>query len=99
MHCRSRRGCRRASSGCRFRSGRRITGGRPDARSAASRCRGRDPLGTAPQGLLRDFGFGLRLGGNRSAQANVRHIDVAFPLDGDSSIRKVQFLLETKHPC
>jgi hypothetical protein len=59
--------------------------------------RGRDPLGAASQGLLKDIGFGLRLGGNRSAQANVLHIDVAFPLDGDSSIRKVQFLLETKH--
>lgn len=58
---------------------------------------GRDPLGAPSQGLLKDVGFGLRLGGNRSAQGNVLHIDVAFPLDGDSSIRNVQFLLETKH--
>ncbi|MEP7311266.1 MAG: hypothetical protein ABI859_01680 [Pseudomonadota bacterium] len=57
---------------------------------------GRDPLGSAPQGVLKDLGFGLRLGGNRSAQGNVLHIDVAFPLDGDASIKNLQFLLETK---
>jgi len=57
---------------------------------------GRDPLGTPSQGLLRDVGFGLRLGNSRSALGNVLHIDVAFPLDGDSSIRSMQFLVETK---
>jgi len=57
---------------------------------------GRDPLGTASQGLLRDVGFGLRLGNSRSALGNVLHIDVAFPLDGDSSIHGMQFLVETK---
>ena len=57
---------------------------------------GRDPLGTPSQGLLRDLGFGLRLGNSRSAIGNVLHIDVAFPLDGDSSIRSVQFLIETR---
>lgn len=57
---------------------------------------GRDPLGTPSQGVLRDVGFGLRLGNNRSALGNVLHIDVAFPLDGDSSIHNVQFLIETK---
>lgn len=49
-----------------------------------------------PQGLLRDLGFGLRLGNSRSALGNVVHIDLAFPLDGDASIRKLQFLIETK---
>ena len=58
--------------------------------------RGNDPLGTPSQGLLRDIGFGLRLGNGRSGLGNVVHFDVAFPLDGDSSIRKVQFLVETK---
>jgi hypothetical protein len=48
------------------------------------------------QGLLRDLGFGLRLGNSRSAIGHVVHIDVAFPLDGDSSIRRVQFLVEAK---
>ena len=57
---------------------------------------GRDPLGTPSQGLLRDVGFGLRLGNSRSALGNVLHIDVAYPLDGDPSVRKVQFLVETK---
>jgi hemolysin activation/secretion protein len=57
---------------------------------------GRDPLGTPSQGLLRDVGFGLRLGNSRSALGNVLHLDVAFPLDGDSSIRNVQFLVETR---
>jgi hypothetical protein len=57
---------------------------------------GRDPLGSPSQGLLRDIGFGLRLGNSRSALGNVLHLDVAFPLDGDASIRGVQFLVETK---
>jgi len=57
---------------------------------------GRDPLGSPSQGLLRDVGVGLRLGNSRSALGNVLHIDVAFPLDGDPSIRGVQFLVETR---
>ena len=48
------------------------------------------------QGLLKDVGFGLRLGNSRSALGNVLHLDVAFPLDGDSSIDSVQFLVETQ---
>jgi outer membrane protein assembly factor BamA len=47
-------------------------------------------------GTLRDVGFGLRFSNSRSALANVLHFDVAFPLDGDPSIRSVQFLIETK---
>ncbi len=57
---------------------------------------GRDPLGAPSQGVLKDFGVGLRLGNSRSALGNVVHIDVAMPLDGDSSIRNVQFIVETK---
>ena len=38
----------------------------------------------------------LRLGSTRSGLANVLHLDIAFPLDGDSSIDNVQFLVETK---
>lgn len=53
------------------------------------------PPGTS-QGLLRDLGFGLRLGNTRSATGTVIHIDVAFPLDGDSSIKKAQFFVEGK---
>lgn len=58
--------------------------------------RGTDPLGAPSQGLLRDIGFGLRLGNGRSGLGNVIHADVAFPLDGNSSIRNVQFLIETR---
>jgi hypothetical protein len=47
-------------------------------------------------GLLKDVGFGLRLGSTRSALGNVLHIDVAFPLDGDASIDNVQLLIQTK---
>jgi hypothetical protein len=47
-------------------------------------------------GLLKDVGFGLRLGSTRSALGNVLHIDIAFPLDGPSSIDRVQLLVRTK---
>jgi hemolysin activation/secretion protein len=57
---------------------------------------GHDPLGTPSQGVLRDVGFGLRFGANRSALGNVLHIDIAFPLDGDPSISNVQLLVGTK---
>jgi hemolysin activation/secretion protein len=46
--------------------------------------------------LLKDVGFGLRLGNSRTSLGNVIHIDVAFPLDGDSSIKKAQFVVEVK---
>jgi outer membrane protein assembly factor BamA len=57
---------------------------------------GRDPLGTESQGLLKDVGIGLRLGNSRSGLGNVLHIDLAFPLDGDSSISSMQVIVETK---
>jgi outer membrane protein assembly factor BamA len=57
---------------------------------------GQDPFTSRSQGLLKDVGIGLRLGNSRSALGNVLHIDVAFPLDGDSSIKRVQFVVETK---
>jgi hypothetical protein len=38
----------------------------------------------------------LRLGNARSASGSVLHIDLAFPIDGDSSIDRVQLLVETK---
>jgi hypothetical protein len=47
-------------------------------------------------GLLKDVGFGLRLGSTRSALGNVLHLDVAFPLDGPKSVDQVQFLVQTK---
>jgi hypothetical protein len=62
----------------------------------AGRTWGDNPAGTASLGLLKDVGVGLRLGNARSASGNVLHIDLAFPLDGDSSIDSVQLLVETK---
>jgi len=53
--------------------------------------------GRAPNfGLLKDAGFGLRLSSSRSGLGNVVHLDVAFPLDGDNSIKRVQYLVRTK---
>lgn len=46
--------------------------------------------------LLKDVGFGLRLGNSRSGLGNVIHIDVAFPLDGESDLDGVQLLVETR---
>ena len=57
---------------------------------------GDNPNGSRSVGLLRDVGFGLRLGQTRSGLGNVTHIDVAFPLDARGDIKKVQFLVETK---
>jgi hemolysin activation/secretion protein len=57
---------------------------------------GTDVTGATSLGLLKDVGIGLRLGSSRSAFGNVLHLDLAFPLDGDSSISRVQFLVETK---
>ena len=58
--------------------------------------RSTSPVSEPSLGLLKDVGFGLRIGNSRSGLGNIIHIDVAFPLDGDSSISNVQFLVETK---
>ncbi|WP_457329531.1 hypothetical protein [Rhizobacter sp. P5_C2] len=50
--------------------------------------------GDSAQGLLRDAGFRLRLGNSRSGQGTV--VDAVFPMDGDKSIKKVQFIGEAK---
>lgn len=57
---------------------------------------GDNPWGTNTRKVLSDVGIGLRLGNNRSALGNVLHIDLAFPLNGDPSIDKVQLLIETR---
>lgn len=46
--------------------------------------------------ILKDVGFGLRLGSSRSSRAAVVHLDVAFPLDRDDSIKGVQWLVSTR---
>ena len=62
----------------------------------AGRTWGSAPLATPSLGLLKDVGFGLRIGNSRSGLGNVIHVDLAFPLDGDSSIKRVQFLVQTE---
>lgn len=62
----------------------------------AGRTWGESPVSTPSRGLLKDVGFGLRFGSSRSGLGNIIHVDLAFPLDGDSSIDDVQLLIETK---
>jgi hypothetical protein len=57
---------------------------------------GSTPVPTPQLGLLKDFGVGLRLGNARSSFGSVIHIDLATPLDGGSSISKLQFLVSTE---
>ncbi len=57
---------------------------------------GSTPVSTPSQGLLKDVGIGLRIGNTRSGLGGIIHVDLAFPLDGDPSINKVQLLIETK---
>ncbi len=64
--------------------------------SGSSVVAGAPPPLPGQSGTLRDVGFGLRLGNNRLAFGNVVHIDIAFPLDGDASIDKVQVNIEGK---
>jgi hemolysin activation/secretion protein len=53
-------------------------------------------IGNSDPGTLKDVGLGLRFGNTRSGLGNVLHIDLAFPLNGDHNISKVQFLVQTK---
>ena len=62
----------------------------------AGRTWGTAPLATPSLGLLSDAGFGLRLGNARSGLGNVVHVDLAFPFNGDNSIKRVQFLVQTE---
>jgi hypothetical protein len=57
---------------------------------------GESPVSTPSRGLLKDIGVGLRFGNSRSGLGSIIHVDLAFPLDGDSSIDSVQILVETK---
>lgn len=45
--------------------------------------------------ILKDVGLGLRFGSSRSSQGGVLHLDVAFPLDGNGGIERVQWLVST----
>ena len=45
--------------------------------------------------VLKDIGLGLRIGSSRSSRGSVLHLDLAFPLDRDRSIRGLQWLVST----
>lgn len=62
----------------------------------AGRSWGTNPAGEPKQGWLKDIGFGLRLVSTRGITSKTIHLDLAFPLDGDSSVDDVQLLLEAK---
>ena len=57
---------------------------------------GGDNVNTLKPGWLSDVGFGLRIFSVRAAFSNVLHVDLAFPLDPDANIKRVQFLVKTK---
>jgi hemolysin activation/secretion protein len=61
----------------------------------AGRTWGSGVIGNSDPGLLRDVGFGLRLGNTRTGLGNVVHIDFAFPLSNIAGIQKSQFLVQT----
>ena len=52
-------------------------------------------IGNSDPGLLKDVGFGLRLGNTRSGLGNVLHVDFAFPVSDVAGIQKFQFLVQT----
>ena len=57
---------------------------------------GDHPFGGQELGWLRDVGIGLRIAPTRTGSGRIVHIDLAFPLDGDPTIDKVQLIVETK---
>lgn len=57
---------------------------------------GDTPVNTPSLGLLKDIGIGLRFANTRSGLGNVIHVDLAFPLDGEPAIEKLQLVIETK---
>jgi outer membrane protein assembly factor BamA len=62
----------------------------------AGRTWGNSLAGTKNLGLLRDVGIGLRIGNSRSSIGRMIHLDLAFPLDGESNIKGMQFVVETR---
>jgi outer membrane protein assembly factor BamA len=56
---------------------------------------GRGVIGNSDPGLLKDVGFGLRIGNTRSGLGNVLHVDFAFPLNNIAGIQRFQFLVQT----
>ncbi|MEM7352324.1 MAG: BamA/TamA family outer membrane protein [Acidobacteriota bacterium] len=50
--------------------------------------------GDSGHGVLKDVGLGLRLSSSRSSKGTMVHLDVAYPLDGDTD--KIQWLVTTR---
>jgi hypothetical protein len=61
----------------------------------AGRTWGRDYAGAVPLGLLKDVGFGIRLGNVRSGLGNVVHVDLSYALDAPPGIKRVQVTVQT----
>jgi outer membrane protein assembly factor BamA len=57
---------------------------------------GDSAVGEPREKWLRDVGIGLRFASTRTGFRRMLHLDIAFPLDGDASIDKVQILLESR---
>jgi outer membrane protein assembly factor BamA len=57
---------------------------------------GVDAVASTNLGWLRDAGIGLRIGNSRSSTGRIVHVDLAFPMDGEADISKVQLLVEAK---
>ena len=60
------------------------------------RVSGTDPRASQSLGTLYDVGLGLRLSSPRASGKSVVHIDLAFPLNGDSDVDTMQLVVETK---
>lgn len=62
----------------------------------AGRTWGQGVVGQPPIGVLKDVGFGLRLGNSRSGFGNVLHADVSWALDAPPGVRRYQFTVQTQ---
>jgi outer membrane protein assembly factor BamA len=62
----------------------------------AGRAWGGTNVNTVQPGWLASAGVGLRIFSVRAAFSNVLHLDLAFPLDPDTNVKRVQFLVKTK---
>ena len=47
-------------------------------------------------GYLKDVGLGLRLSPSRTSHGTVTHLDLAYALDSEEGLKKVQFLISTE---
>ena len=47
-------------------------------------------------GYLKDVGLGLRLSPSRTSHGTVTHLDLAYALDSEEGLKKMQFLISTE---